>query len=82
MSPEKVLQASYFVDISIKTFIAIAVAVAGFHFKDISSSVRDLQDQNAKKSAQIAVLESSQQMLFQQLGKMDNKLDKLLEDRR
>ena len=78
MSPEKFLQAQQVADILIKGVIAIAVAVAGYHFKDINSKISQLELHDSEKAVKLAVTESTVASVAKQMDRIEAKLDSLV----
>lgn len=82
MNAQKLLNASYFADLFVKGAIAAAVAIGGWHFRDVAENVKELQDLAAINAPRIAVLEVNNLTLQRQLNNIETKLDRLLDERR
>lgn len=79
MAPEKLLQLQGFADLVVKGVIAIAVAVAGFHFKDINTKISDLERHDGEKAVKLAVTEAAVSGMSKQMERMEGKLDRILD---
>lgn len=79
MTPEKILTASYYVNLFIKGVLALCVAVAGWNFKNINGKIDDLQSQHSVDNARLSVVESTNMLFAKQLDRVEGKLDRILE---
>jgi len=79
LAPERLLQLQGFVDLVVKGVMAVAVAVAGFHFKDINTKISNLETHDAEKAVKIAVTEATVTGMKLQMERIEGKLDRILE---
>lgn len=66
------------IDLCIKTFIAVAVSVAGFHMKRVGDDIDALQEKTALHQTNISLLQAAATNVDLRLTRMEQKLDNLL----
>lgn len=68
-----------FMDLLIKTAIAVGVSVAGYHMRSTSEEIKSQAALLAVKSAEIAQLQKSVENTEKWLTRIDAKLDRAIE---
>jgi len=71
-----------FIDLFIKTAIAVGVSVAGYHMRSTSEEIKNQASLLAIKSAEIAQLQKSVESTEKWLARIDSKLDRVIENKR
>lgn len=71
-----------FMDLLIKTAIAVGVSVAGYHMRSTSEEIKSQAALLAIKSAEIAQLQKSVENTEKWLTRIDAKLDRAIEGKR
>ena len=79
---DDVTKLTYWLDIIIKTMIGIVVTLAGMDYRQVKSSLEELEQSKFKMTTQIEVLQVEVKGMANRLEKIDQKLDQLLERRR
>lgn len=77
--PENIMTASYFLDLFVKSALAICVAVASWQFKSIDSRIATAEEHGAAREVRLSVLESINLARGEQLRRIEDKLDRVLE---
>ena len=67
-----------FLDLIIKTAIAVGVSVSGYHLKRVGDDIDSLKSGVALHSGEIAVLQAASVITDNRLTRIENKIDSLL----
>jgi hypothetical protein len=69
-------------DLFIKTIIGVASILAGMYLKNVDETIKQTQSISAKHTAEIQVLQQITTQTAQWQSRIDDKLDRILENRR
>lgn len=72
---------TYWLDLIVKGIIGIFVTLVGMDYKQVKSSLQDLEASKYKLSTQVEVIQVEVRGFSARLDRIENKLDQLIERR-
>lgn len=72
---------TYWLDLIIKGIIGIFVTLVGMDYKQVKTSLQDLEVSKYKLSTQVEIIEVELKSFGARLDRIENKLDQLIEKR-
>jgi hypothetical protein len=72
---------TYWLDLIVKGIIGIFVTLVGMDYKQVKSSLQDLEDSKYKLSTQVEIVQVEIKAFGSRLDRIETKLDQLIEKR-
>lgn len=72
---------TYWLDLIVKAIVGIFVTLVGMDYKQVKSSLQDLEASKYKLSTQVEVVQVEVRGFSTRLDRIENKLDQLIEKR-
>lgn len=73
---------TYWLDLIVKGIIGIFVTLVGMDYKQVKTSLQELQESKYKLSSQVEVMQIEVKGLNGRFDRIENKLDQILERRK
>lgn len=72
---------TYWLDLIVKAIVGIFVTLVGMDYKQVKSSLQDLEASKYKLSTQVEIVQVEVRGFSTRLDRIENKLDQLIEKR-
>jgi hypothetical protein len=79
---DDVTKITYWIDLIIKALLGIVVTLAGMDYRQVKSSLEELEASKYKLTSQVEIMQSEVRGLEHRLERIEQKLDRILEAKR
>jgi hypothetical protein len=79
MTSADVTELRYWLDLAIKAIIGVVVSIVGLDYKNLKSSLHDLEQTKYTLTAQVQVLQTEVNGVKERLDRIEKKLDRALD---